>query len=133
VVNKADRDGADATYRDIQGMLNLAPPAISRKTPDVEEWRPQVVRAVANRGEGIDKLVAAVEKHRAWLIGTGELTRRREARAAAEIEAIALGRLRDRLGSVRDGAGLPKLAARVAVGELDAFTAANDLLGGLSA
>jgi len=131
VVNKADRDGADATYRDIQGMLNLAPPASSRKTPDVPEWRPQVVRAVANRGEGIDKLVAAVEKHRAWLIGTGELARRREARAAAEIEAIALGRLRDRLGSVRDGTALPKLAARVAAGELDAFNAANDLLGGL--
>jgi LAO/AO transport system kinase len=126
VVNKADRDGADATYRDIQGMLGLA-----ERGPG--QWRPQVVRAVANRGEGIDGIVAAVGKHRDWLAAHGELNRRRQARAAAEVEAIALGTLRDRLGSVRDGTALPALASRVAAGELDPYAAATELLRGLSA
>jgi LAO/AO transport system kinase len=125
VVNKADRDGADATYRDIQGMIGLADRAPG-------DWRPQVVRAVASRGEGIDDIVAAIGKHRDWLTAHGELTRRRQARAAAEVEAIALGTLRDRLGSVRDGTALPKLAAQVAAGELDAYRAADELLRGLS-
>ena len=71
-----------------------------------------MVRAVAARGEGIDDIAAAIDKHRAWLVEHGELRRRREARAAAEVEAIALGTLRARIGSLRDGTALPTLAAR---------------------
>jgi len=40
VVNKADRDGADATVRDIQGMI-----ALGSREPG--QWRPAVVRSVA--------------------------------------------------------------------------------------
>jgi LAO/AO transport system kinase len=124
VVNKADRPGADATYRDIQGML-----ALGERGPG--EWRPQVVRAVAVRNEGIDDVVAAIEKHRGWLTGTGELRTRHERRAAVEVEAIALGTLRARIGSVRDGTGLSTLAAKVAAGELDPYAAAEELIKGL--
>jgi LAO/AO transport system kinase len=125
VVNKADRDGADATLRDIQGMMGL-----SERGPG--EWRPRVVRAVAARAEGIDDIVAAVEKHRAWLDESGEMIRRRERRAAAEVEAITLGRLRRRLGNLRQGTALPALAARVTAGEIDPYAAADQLLAGLA-
>jgi LAO/AO transport system kinase len=121
VVNKADRPGADATYRDIQGMLSLG-----ERGPG--EWRPPVVRAVAVKAEGIDDVVAAIEKHRAWLESSGRLQQRREARAAAEVEAIALGTLRARLGSLREGTALSDLAARVAAGRLDPYAAADDLI-----
>ncbi|GAA3905894.1 methylmalonyl Co-A mutase-associated GTPase MeaB [Actinoplanes auranticolor] len=121
VVNKADRPGADATYRDIQGMLSLGERAAG-------DWRPQVVRAVAVKGEGVDDVVAAIEKHRAWLESSGRLQARREARAAAEVEAIALGTLRARLGSLREGTALSDLAARVAAGSLDPYAAADDLI-----
>jgi LAO/AO transport system kinase len=124
VVNKADRDGADATYRDIQGMIGLG-----ERGPG--SWRPPVLRAVAARGEGIDEVLAAIAKHRGWLREHGELTRRREARAAAEVEAIALAELRGRMGSLRGGTGLAKLAAAVAAGELDPYAAARNLLAGL--
>ncbi|MEV0727228.1 methylmalonyl Co-A mutase-associated GTPase MeaB [Polymorphospora sp. NPDC050346] len=124
VVNKADRDGADATHRDIQGMI-----ALGERGPG--EWRPQVVRAVAPRAEGIDDIVAALEKHRNWLVEHGELRRRREARAAAEVEAIALGTLRARIGSLRSGTTLGALAARVADGAVDPYAAADELLIGL--
>jgi GTPase len=124
VVNKADRDGADATYRDIQAMI-----ALGERGPG--GWRPAVVRAVAPRGEGIDEIVEAIGKHRAWLREHGELTRRRQARAAAEVEAIALATLRGRIGSLRGGTALAGLAAAVAAGELDPYAAARNLLGGL--
>lgn len=124
VVNKADRDGADATIRDIRGMI-----ALGERGPG--DWRPQVVRAVAARAEGIDDIVAAIDKHHEWLTGSGELTRRRERRAAAEVEAIALGTLREKIGNLRDGTALPALAARVAAGQLDPYAAAGQLLGGL--
>jgi LAO/AO transport system kinase len=124
VVNKADRDGADMTYRDIQGMI-----ALGERGPG--DWRPQVVRAVAVRPEGIDDIVRAIEKHQTWLTEHGELTRRREARAAAEVEAIALATLRAQIGSIRNGTALPALAAKVAAGELDPYAAAADLIAGL--
>jgi LAO/AO transport system kinase len=124
VVNKADRDGADATYSDIQGMI-----ALGDRLPD--QWRPQVVRTVSVRGEGIDDLVTAIDKHSTWLAAHGELRVRREARAATEVEAIALGTLRGRIGTLRDGEALPALAARVADGAIDPYTAADELLAGL--
>jgi LAO/AO transport system kinase len=124
VINKADRPGADATYRDIQGML-----ALGERAPG--DWRPQVVRTTAARGEGIDDVVAAIEKHRGWLADTGELRLRRERRAAGEVEAIALGTLRARIGSLREGTALTTLAARVADGEIDPYAAADELIKGL--
>ncbi len=121
VVNKADRDGADSTYRDIQAMI-----ALGERGP--AQWRPLVLRAVAARGEGVDDLVAALAKHHDWLVGHDELARRRQARASAEIEAIALARLRARFAGVRGDGELPGLAAQVATGQLDPFAAADQLL-----
>jgi LAO/AO transport system kinase len=125
VVNKADRAGVEATYHDIQGMLSLGERAAG-------DWRPQVVRAVAVKAEGIGDIVAAIAKHRAWLVESGDLPRRREVRAAAEVEAIALGTLRARLGSVHEGTALPALATRVAAGTIDPYAAAAELLRALN-
>ena len=125
VINKADRPGADTTYRDIQGML-----ALGERAPG--DWRPQVVRAVAAKGEGIDDVVAAIGKHRDWLESSGNLRTRREARAAAEVSALALGTLRARMGDLHEGTALSTLAARVAAGDLDPYAAADELLANLS-
>ena len=124
VINKADRPGADATYRDIQGML-----ALGERGPG--EWRPQVVRSVAAKGEGLDDVVAAIGKHREWLESTDALRARREHRAATEISALALGTLRARMGDLSGGTALPDLAARVATGDLDPYAAASALLAAL--
>jgi LAO/AO transport system kinase len=121
VVNKADRDGAGATYHDIQGMIGLADRAAG-------QWRPRVVRAVATRPEGIDEIVAAIDAHREWLASHDQLHRRREQRAAAEIEAIVLARLRDRIEAVTE---LPALAAAVAAGDQDPYAAADAILADL--
>jgi LAO/AO transport system kinase len=126
VVNKADRDGADNTYRDIQGMI-----ALGERGSD--EWRPQVVRAVAAQAQGVDDVVAAIGKHRAWLAEHDQLQARRERRAAAEVENIALGTLRARMGGLRHGEALPALAAEVAAGRLDPYAAADRLLEGIGA
>ena len=124
VINKADRPGADATYRDIQGMLGLG-----ERAPG--DWRPLVVRATAVQGEGIDDIVAAIGKHRAWMETGGALRASRERRASVEIEAIALGTLRARIGDLREGTALSTLAAAVATGELDPYAAADELIKGL--
>ncbi|MFY1636639.1 methylmalonyl Co-A mutase-associated GTPase MeaB [Solwaraspora sp. WMMB335] len=124
VVNKADRDGADATVRDLNGMIGLG-------TRAPGQWRPPVVRAVATSGDGIDGLVTAIERHHDWLAGHGELTTRRARRAAAEVEAIALGALRNRISALRGGTRLAGLAAEVLAGRLDPYAAAGRLIADL--
>jgi LAO/AO transport system kinase len=119
VVNKADRDGAARTVRDLEDVV--------ARDPDVAAgWQRPVVPTVALRGEGVDDLVAALDAHRTWLDGSGERARRRRTRAAAEIEALTLERVRRRIGGLR-AAG--PLADRVAAGELDPYRAADELLG----
>jgi len=48
--------------------------------------------------------------------------------ACAEIEAIALTALRERIGDVHGSAALDAQAARVVAGETDPYTAADDLV-----
>ena len=124
VVNKADRDGAVQTVRDLRHMISLGEPAEQR-------WRQPVLRTVAARGEGIDELVAALEEHRAWLDASGERERRRLARAEAEIQALAMGQVRTRIADLAGAAALTALAKRVVAGELDPYRAADELLDAL--
>ncbi|MFL6114436.1 MAG: methylmalonyl Co-A mutase-associated GTPase MeaB, partial [Catenulispora sp.] len=126
VVNKADRDGADATVRELGHMLALGE---SRGPGD---WRPPIVKTVAATGQGIDDFLAALDKHHAWLESHGELAARRRRRAAEEIEAIALAALRARIGDLRGDRRLSTLAERVVARELDPYTAADELVAGVS-
>lgn len=126
VVNKADRDGADATARELNHMLGLG------EAREPGDWRPPIVKTVAARGEGVDEVVEALEKHRAWLEEHGQLAARRRRRAAEEIEAIALAELRARIGDLRGDRHLAVLAERVAGGALDPYGAADELVAGLT-
>ena len=94
------------------------------------EWRPRVLKTSAAKGEGVDEVVQALDEHRAWLEKSGELTRRRRQRAAAEIEALALGELRAKFAEL-PGEGLQALAAEVADGQLDPYAASTRLLEGI--
>jgi LAO/AO transport system kinase len=126
VVNKADRDGADATARELTHMLGLG----EARGPG--DWRPPVVKTVAARGEGIEEVVEALEKHHAWLAEHGVLAERRRRRAAQEIENIAVTALRERIGDLRGDRRLDALAERIVAGELDPYAAADRLVAGLT-
>ena len=128
VVNKADRDGADQVARDLRYMQSLG-----GRHSEPGAWRPPIVKTVAIRAEGLDDLLAALAKHRDWLTRSGEFGRRRHARASAEIEAIAVGEVRARFAEVHGSALLSRSAQRVIDGELDPYTAADDLVASLTA
>jgi LAO/AO transport system kinase len=126
VVNKADRDGADATARELNHMLGLGE---SRGPGD---WRPPIVKTVAAREEGIDEVVEALEKHRAWMEERGVLVERRLARASREVETIAVTALRARIADLHGDRRLSALAERIVAGDLDPYRAADSLVEGLT-
>ena len=124
VVNKADREGADQAMRDLRGMIRMA----ERRPGD---WRQPIVMTVGSRSEGVDELMAEIDKHRAWLDGSGELDRRRHRRVREEIEAIAMTALRERFSHVHGDTRLDTLAEKVLSGELDPYSAADDVIAAL--
>jgi LAO/AO transport system ATPase len=128
VVNKADRDGADTTVRDLRYMLSLG-----GRHSEAGHWRPPICRTVASRDtdNGVDEVLVRIEEHREWLESSGEGHRRRHERAAREIEAIALASLRGRMGDVHGSAALGSLADQVVEGKADPYGAADELLAQL--
>ena len=128
VVNKADRDGADQSVRDLRAMLSLG----GRHTQP-GAWRPPIVKTVANRDSdsGVEDVLARIEEHGAWLAASGEGQRRRVERASREVEAIALAGLRERMGDVHGSAALASLAEQVVAGQTDPYGAADALVAQL--
>jgi LAO/AO transport system kinase len=124
VINKADRDGADQVRRELRSMLGLA-----ERPPGA--WKPEIVKTVAAKGEGIDDLLAAVRHHREHLERSGELQQRRLRRARDEIETIAVTPLRQQWRGVHENAALDDLAAEVVSGRSDPYAAADLLLESL--
>lgn len=88
-VNKADREGADRTVRDLLTMLELrhVEPAHG---PDAPPSDVEIIRTVAVRGEGIAELAAAIARHQAQTSHLASLRRARRARR--ELRDALLGR-----------------------------------------
>jgi LAO/AO transport system kinase len=120
VVNKADREGFAAVARDLRRMQSYAPKRAG-------SWTAPVMQTVAADGSGIGELLAAADRHFAWLRSTGALAGRRRRRATAEVEAIVMDRIRARFASLTAPASLDAIADVVAHGEMDPYAAADRL------
>jgi LAO/AO transport system kinase len=118
IVNKADRDGAASTARELRQMIALG------DRPH-QEWEPPVHLTVASTGDGVGKVVLATEDHRGWLVATGNLTLRRELRAREEILDTVSALTRARL--LENSASVDGWAEEVAAGRRTAFEAARAL------
>ena len=122
--------GVDLSYELIRRLLHLVGVALSVILADgaVLLKLLEQVKTVAAQKSGVDALMEALDKHWAHMKANGDLRRRRERRAADEIETIALASLRTRFGNVRGHHGLSTLAARVVDGDTDPYSAADALL-----
>ncbi|ALI28067.1 putative periplasmic protein kinase [Mycolicibacterium fortuitum] len=99
VVNKADREGADQTARDLRAEASVP-----------------VLKLVAAQGEGLAEFVEAIDAHH-----RADTAQRRIARARTQILSLAQTLLRNH-------AELDGLAAAVAEGSTDPYTAAAQLI-----
>jgi LAO/AO transport system kinase len=94
VVNKADRPGAERLRQEIEVTLGIRRGNASRHvrvhhgrnvagepaSPGVTPWVPPVFTTVAAKGEGVAELIAALDRHHAWLTESGTLAERRRRR-----------------------------------------------------
>ena len=147
-VNKADRDGADGTVRDLEQMLMLGASMASAGTrvrghaavmvdaagtPDAggsATWTPPVLKVIATKGDGVDDLVAAIGRHRAFVEDElrGRAVRRR--RAFSELRSVLVDSLlaacEERASADLESAVDPLLARAT-----DPYTVAESILSRL--
>jgi LAO/AO transport system kinase len=121
VVNKADREGADATIRQLRAMLHLGGPPRGG-------WEPPIVPAVALRDQGIADVAAAIERHLEHLQANGGLAEQQRQRAAREFQLIAQEAALERARARVSDAGWDALVERIARRELDPYSAAEEIL-----
>jgi LAO/AO transport system kinase len=120
VVNKADRPGADETVKDLLHTLSLG----TLRTA----WRPPVIKTSSTNGVGVDDLIGAVQKHRAWAAESGEAQRRASDAMKSEIEALLRERVLRDLANRLDRQCLDAVVSRVVDKQLDPYAAVDVLL-----
>ena len=120
VVNKSDREGAHAVVRELRTMISLG----DRRPGD---WKPPVLSVVAITEEGIPALMQALEAFRSDAESSGRWQQRRLAQARRQVESLLLARLRQHY-TLERGNQIERLARAVRDGQLDVYSAAEELL-----
>ena len=119
VINKADREGVDRTVRDLHMMLSLGEHGL---------WVPPILKTVASRDEGVAEMAEAIDKHRAWLVESGELLRRRRTHLRLRVEMI----LKERVVATADRVlGVDREVERGFAQHLDPYRVADRLFQGV--
>ncbi len=128
VVNKADREGADRTERDLMHMLDLRAHG--------ERKEVEIVRTIATKGtadgSGIKELGVAIEAHRAKVWQGAQAGERALARAKAHLGELVRALLADRATrAMAARGGLGEIASQVVAKTSDPWTIAEQIVGAL--
>ncbi|MEA2646366.1 MAG: GTPase [Chloroflexota bacterium] len=122
VVNKADLPGVNSAVKQLQQTYSD-----EMKEGD---WLPPIVETIASRGEGIDKLLDAVEAHRAHVKASGELEQKRRRHLREETLDFVAERARRRAEkALAKGTDIARRLAEAPLAELDPYRIAGDIMG----
>ncbi|HAN26723.1 MAG TPA: methylmalonyl Co-A mutase-associated GTPase MeaB [Haliea salexigens] len=121
VINKADREGYEDTYRQFELMLHLR---AESKALSSEDWSPPLLRAVAVKDEGIAEIVDAIDQHKAMLQNTGEFGLRSAQREREQALTLTCTEI---MRSIRQSAD-PAILSAVERREMDPYRASQLLI-----
>ena len=119
VVNKADREGAKRTFREINVMLDFK-----------KDWdfRPPVSMSVAETGEGVDEVLENILKHREFLEATGSLKQKQLERNKAEIKEIVFEHIENKIKAIIGQKSIEDMLESTLVKEVDPYTVAQEII-----
>ncbi|HBO69318.1 MAG TPA: methylmalonyl Co-A mutase-associated GTPase MeaB [Deltaproteobacteria bacterium] len=122
VVNKADRDGADKTRRELETMVSM-------NDYGEGDWRPTVLPTVAPEGIGVEALMEEVERHRNHVSREENLSRYRLGKAEVELHEILRKKLFEKAVADLRGHGLLESLVRdIAEKKRDPYTVAEKVI-----
>ncbi len=112
-VNKADREGANRTAREIDMMLDFNKSL---------KWRPPVKLVVASENKGIEELMTEILKHRAFQESSGQFVLRRMNNAKSEVIEMVKEKIEHSiLDKSQNEALLDQYAEKITHREIDPF------------
>lgn len=120
VVNKADREGADRTYQELEIMLSF--------NPNMEIWRPPIIQTVATKQEGIGDLIKAIEKHQQTIRSTKMLKERELRNYQEELTNLMSEKLLHHVFKPEDDSSIAHLLEQILARKLDPHTAVTQIL-----
>lgn len=119
VVNKCDRQGSDHIVKELQAMLEIAGPA--------KQWAIPVLKTVAEKGQGVEEVFQALNKHYNYLKDSGRMaTKRAHFAKTAMMHIVRDQAARAAMLALETGEG-KKLLEQVSARKLDPFSAAAKL------
>ena len=122
----------DPAHREfVKDAMNPARVARREAAEDqTERWTPPVLRSVASQGEGVDDVIAALDRHFRYLEASGALRDRRRQRLRERVVEVVEQRVRQRLWTDGDtSAWLDARLPEVEDGTTTPFAVADELLG----
>lgn len=118
-VNKADRDGAKRTAREINMMLDF----------NKSDWRPPVQMVTAIENTGVQELLDAINSHRDYMMESGNFSIRRKNNSHNEILELVKQRVMHLiLDDTFKENHVEHLTEAVAIRKLDPYTASEEIL-----
>ncbi len=129
IVNKADREGAEATAAVLEMNLSLNKDAIGPAGAEASPvWRPPVLKTSALKGEGIAAAADAIESHRRFIEMNGLRLAKDRTRIHNELVQLLQRELVARAFAGLSAERLAQLVGRVAGRELDIYAAMEEIL-----
>lgn len=123
VVNKADKEGAEATMFELELMLDL-----EKDKWQKSGWRPPVVSTIAFTNKGVDELWGAINEHMEFLLNSGKIEEKRRFRVGEEIKAIVSSKIARKIGEKMGEDDIAVLIEMIAKREIDPYSAADLVL-----
>jgi LAO/AO transport system kinase len=126
VINKADREGADQTFRELKSMLEM-----DKREERDRSWVPPVIKTDAIKDAGVEEVLEAVERHREHLLEEGG--RQLEIRMHKKYKMELLDLLKYRiiesfLADIEENGGLDALLEEMAQKKFDPYSACDYIL-----
>lgn len=120
-INKADREGVDRLYVELEMMLDLNQYKV--------DWRPPIKKVIASQNQGITELADTIDKHAAWSEETGERAVRRGKRVKDELIAMLNSQIgRYIINKMTVSGDFDQLIKQVEAREQDPYTAVDGIL-----
>lgn len=118
VVNKADREGADALLRELSVLVGQ----------NQRGWSIPVLKTIATKEAGVDELITAIDQHHQYLIASGDLKNKSKERIRETIQSLIESKIRYEFQKKLSSEELSKLVDKVYHQKISPFKAVEDIL-----
>lgn len=119
VINKADKDGAKKTFREIDMMLDFN-----------KDWefRPPISMTIGETGEGVDVVVENILSHKKYLEDSGNLVKKQLNRNESEIKEIIHEYVEGKIEQLIGNENIEDMLIKTTNKENDPYTVAQEII-----